>query len=214
MVALANVVRSSSVGWCSAKSADNRRRVGHKKCSQPLYLSRGGVSTYHAVIGRRFTKSVHWLKNIGVFDSSRVRFRILGSSSGTSPASPASSASAHAKDADDASHAGDAARAVKEHLEMKGERGERISTGKGEKDLREEREKIWGKNALGGKGGKRSLGGKRKSFSGGTGPRGQWGDRISNGKGEKDFGKRILGGKGFRGETGGKDLIKKGGKSS
>ena len=53
----------------------------------------------------------------------------------------------------------------------------------GGKDLREDREKIWGQNALRGKGGKRSLGGKGKSFSGGTGPKGQWGDRISNGKG-------------------------------
>ena len=59
--------------------------------------------------------------------------------------------------------------------EMKGGKGERISTAKGGKDLREEREKIWGKNALG----------KGKSFSGGTGPKGQWGDRISNGKGGK-----------------------------
>ena len=82
---------------------------------------------------------------------------------------------------------------VKEHLEMKG--------GNGGKDLnreRREREKIWGKNALGGKGGKRSLGGKGKSFSGGTGPRGQWGDRISNGKG----GKRLWEEKG--GDLGGK----------
>ena len=55
---------------------------------------------------------------------------------------------------------------------------------KGGKDLREEREKIWGKNALRGKRGK-DLGGKGKSFSGGTGPNGQWGDGISNGKGGK-----------------------------
>ena len=76
-------------------------------------LSGGGGSTYHAVIRRRFTKSVHcagqFVKNIGVFDSPRVRFRILSSSSDTSPASPASSASAPAKDADDASDAGDVA---------------------------------------------------------------------------------------------------------
>ena len=45
-------------------SADNRRRVGHKKCSLPLYLlplpflQGGGGSTYHAVIRRCFAKSV------------------------------------------------------------------------------------------------------------------------------------------------------------
>ena len=47
-------------------SADNRRRVGHKKCSLPLYLiprpvsdycRGGGGSTYHAVIPRCSTKS-------------------------------------------------------------------------------------------------------------------------------------------------------------
>ena len=53
--------------------------------------------------------ATQFVKNIGVFDSPRVRFRILSSSSGTSPASPASSASAPAKDADDASDAGDVA---------------------------------------------------------------------------------------------------------
>ena len=66
--------------------------------------------------------------------------------------------------------------------EMKGGKGKGSQQRKGGKDLREEREKIWGKNALRGKGGKRSLGGKWKSFSGGTGPKGQRGDRISNGK--------------------------------
>ena len=76
--------------------------------------NRGGGSTYHAVLQTRFTKSVHCaVKTIGVFDSPRVRFRILSSSSGTSPASPASSASAPAKDADDASDAGDVAHLVK-----------------------------------------------------------------------------------------------------
>ena len=34
------------------------------------------------------------------------------------------------------------------------------------------------------------MGGKWKSFSGGTGPKGQWGDRISNGK--EDLGKKCL----------------------
>ena len=53
--------------------------------------------------------ATQFVKNIGVFDSPRVRFRILSSSSGTSPASLASSASAPAKDADDASDAGDVA---------------------------------------------------------------------------------------------------------
>ena len=72
--------------------------------------------------------ATQFVKNIGVFDSLRVRFRILSSSSGTSPASPASSASAPAKDADDASGAGDVAHA-----------GEGNEGGKGGKDLNSER---------------------------------------------------------------------------
>ena len=67
------------------------------------------------------------------------------------------------------------------------ERGKGSQQRKGGKDLREEREKIWGKNALRGKGGKRSLGGNGKSFSGGTGPKGQSGDRISIGKERKSL---------------------------
>ena len=43
--------------------------------------------------------------------------------------------------------------------------------------------------------GKRSLGGKGKSFSGGTGPKGQWGDRISTGKGGWEEKGGDLGGK-------------------
>ena len=121
-------------------SADNRRGVGHKKCSLPLYLlplpylpapfqtiAGGGGG------GGDFTKSVHSRlrnKNIGVFDSPRVRFRILSSSSGTSPASPASSASAPAKDADDASDAGDVAHAG-EGKDLNSERGGKISGRKG-----------------------------------------------------------------------------------
>ena len=140
----------------------------------PPYPSPGycGVATYHAVIRRRFSKS-QFVKNIGVFDSPWVRFCILSSSSGTSPASPASSASAPAKDADDANDAGDVAHAGEGTSGNEGERistgkgGERSQGGKGEdlgnkclwggkgrndlnrerggKDLREEREKIWGK---------------------------------------------------------------------
>ena len=88
--------------------------------------------------------------------------------------------------------------------ETKGGKGERISTAKGGERSGEEREKIWGKNALRGKGGKRSLGGKGKSFSGGTGPKGQSGDRISIGKerkktlgreGWRSWGEKALGGK-------------------
>ena len=60
-------------------------------------------------VPRGDSKTLQFVTNIGVFDSPRVRFRILSSSSGTSPASPASSASALAKDADDASDAGDVA---------------------------------------------------------------------------------------------------------
>ena len=77
--------------------------------------------------------------------------------------------------------------------EMKGGKGERISTAKGGKDLREEREKIWGKNALRGKGGKRSLGGKGKSFSGGT-PYGAMGGQDL----KRERGKKTLGREGWR----------------
>ena len=88
--------------------------------------------------------ATQFVKNIGVFDSPRVRFRILSSSSGTSPASPASSASAPAKNADDASDAGDVRKVGKALREEKGEDlrgekalggkgGERISTGNGGK---------------------------------------------------------------------------------
>ena len=81
--------------------------------------------------------ATQFVKNIGVFDSPRVRFRILSSSSSTSPASPASSPSAPAKDADDASDAGDVAHAGegneggKEAKDLNSERGGKISGRKG-----------------------------------------------------------------------------------
>ena len=121
-------------------------------------------------------------KTLGVFDSPRVRFRILSSYSGTSPASSASSASAPAKDADDASDAGDVAHAGEGNEGGKG--GKHLNSERGGKDLREEREKIWGKNALRGKGGKRSLGGRGKSWVR-KGLRGDRGERISIKKGGK-----------------------------
>ena len=68
---------------------------------------------------------------------------------------------------------------------MKGGKGERISTAKGGERSQGGKGEDLGKNALRGKGGKRSLGGKGKSFSGGTGPKGQSGDRISIGKERK-----------------------------
>ena len=81
----------------------------------PLFrLLRGGSRCFETASLNLFIVracATQFDKNIGVFDSPRVRFRILGSPSGTSPASPASSASAPAKDADDASDAGDAAHA-------------------------------------------------------------------------------------------------------
>ena len=87
---------------------------------------------------------------------------------------------------------------------------ERISTAKGGEDLREERE-FKGERV------EKIFGRKKEPFSGGTGPKGQWGDRISNGKG----GKRLweekggdLGGKSLRGETGERILSGKGGKRS
>ena len=111
--------------------------------------------------------ATQFVKNIGVFDSPRVRFRILSSSSGTSPASPASSASAPAKDADVASGAGDVAHA-----------GEGNEGGKGGKDLNSERGgKISGRKGRrsgekmpqGGKG-EKIFGRKRKIFLGGNRP--------------------------------------------
>ena len=110
------------------KSADNRRRIGHEKCSLPLYLlplfeghgfrllrggGGGGGGTTPFFCGLCGTQL---RKNIGVFDSPRVRFCILSTSWATSPAS---SASVPAKDVDDASDASDAGDVVKEHLEMK-----------------------------------------------------------------------------------------------
>ena len=69
---------------------------------------------------------------------------------------------------------------VKEHLEMKGGKGgERISTGKGGERSPGEKGEDLGKKCLRGERGEKIFG---KSFSGGTGPRGPWGDRISNGK--------------------------------
>ena len=100
--------------------------------------------------------ATQFVKNIGVF-----------SSSGTSPASPASSASAPAKDADDASDAGDVAHAGEGN---EGGKGERISTAKGGKDLREEREKIWGKKCLKGERGEKIFGRKMEIFLGGNRP--------------------------------------------
>ena len=117
-----------------------------------------------------------FVKNIGVFDSPRVRFRILSSSSGTSPASPASSASAPAKDAYDASDAGDVDHAGEgNEKDLNSESGGKIS-GKGE-DLgqkcpkRERGEKIFGK--------------RRVEILGGKGLRGETGERILSGKGGK-----------------------------
>ena len=93
--------------------------------------------------------ATQFVKNIGVFDSPRVRFRILGSSSGTSPASPASSASAPAKDADDASDAGDVAHAGEGTSgNQEGKGGKDLNRERGGERFREEREKIWGKKDL------------------------------------------------------------------
>ena len=101
------------------------------------YCPGGGFQVPH---GDSKTCATQFVKNIGVFDSPRVRFRsILGSSSGTSPASPASSASAPAKDADDASDAGDVADAGEGNEGGKG--GKDLNSERG-KDLRGEREKI------------------------------------------------------------------------
>ena len=112
--------------------------------------------------------ATQFVKNIGAFDSPRVRFRILSSSSGTSPASPASSASAPAKDADDASDAGDVAHTGKG---MKGGKGKGSQQRKGGKYLREEREKIWQKNALRGRErGEKIFGRKMEIFLGGNRP--------------------------------------------
>ena len=134
--------------------------------------------------------ATQFVKNIGVFDSHRVRFRILSSTSGTSPASPASSASAPAKDSNDASDAGDVAHAGEGN---EGGKRERISTAKGGERSQGGKGEDLGKKCLKGERGKRSLGGKWKSFSGGTGPKGQWVDRISNGKDLREEREKICG---------------------
>ena len=82
---------------------------------QHFRLLRGVGSTYYAVIRRRFTifSFCSFDKNIGVFDSCRVRFRTLSSPSGTSPAILASSGLFANLAANDASIAGDVAHAGK-----------------------------------------------------------------------------------------------------
>ena len=68
---------------------------------------------------------------------------------------------------------------------LRGERGKGISAGKGGgEDLREEREKIWGKKGQQGKGGK-IYGRKREKLSGGKGLRRERVGRISTGTGGK-----------------------------
>ena len=71
--------------------------------------------------------------------------------------------------------------------DLREEKGEDLSGGKGltrerGERSREEREKIWGKNALGKKGGKRSLRGKGKSFSGENALGGNGGKGSQTGK--------------------------------
>ena len=117
--------------WDPPKSADNRRRAGHKKCSLPLYLlplplslPRGtisdyceGVATYHAVIRRRFTKSVHCAGLRSVCQKT-LGCSIPPGSAFASLAAPAAHRQHHllliqapAKDEDEGSDAGDVAHA-------------------------------------------------------------------------------------------------------
>ena len=67
--------------------------------------------------------------------------------------------------------------------EMKGERGKGSQQRKGGKDLREDREKIWGKKCLKGERGEKIFGRKREIFL--WGEQALRGNRISNGKGGK-----------------------------
>ena len=82
--------------------------------------------------------------------------------------------------------------------EMKGGKGERISTAKGGERSQGGKGEDLRKKCLKGERGEKIFGRKREIFLGGTGPKGQWGDRISNGKG----GKRLWEEKG--GDLGGK----------
>ena len=81
--------------------------------------------------------------------------------------------------------------------EMKGGKGKDLNSERGGK-ISGRTGRRSGEKCLKGERGKRCLGGKGKSFSGGTGPKGQCGGRISNRKG----GKRLWEEKG--GDLGGK----------
>ena len=132
-------------------------------------LPRGTISDCGASLNLFIVRAcaTQFVKNIGVFDSPRVRFRILSSSSGTSPASPASSASAPAKDADDASDAGDVAHAGQGN---EGGKGERISTAKGGGRSQGGQGEDLGNKCLKGERGEKIFGRKREILLGGNRP--------------------------------------------
>ena len=104
--------------------------------------------------------ATQFVNNIGAFDSPRVRFRILSSSSGTSPASPASSASAPS-DAGDVAHAGEGNEGGKGGKDLNSERGGKISGRKGRRS---------GKKCLKVERGEKIFGRKREIFLGGNRP--------------------------------------------
>ena len=213
-------------------SADNRRRAGHKKCSLTslpitppltppqghnfrLLRGGGGGSTCHAVPRRRFTKSVHCAqlslsKTLGCSIPPGCAFASL--------AAPAAHRQHHLHHPHQRLPMMRMMQVMLGMLpilvkEMKGGKGERISTAKGGERSQGGKGEDLGKKCL--KGERGSLGGKGKSFSGGTGPKGQSGDRISIGKGGKRLWEvEILGAKGLRRETGERILSGKGGKRS
>ena len=148
----------------------------------------GGGSTYHAVIRRRFTKSVHCagLRNSVCQKHWGVPFASL--------AVPVAHRQHHLHHPHQRLPRMRMMQVMLGMLPMlvRGERGKDLNSERGGKDLREEREKIWGKNASRGKGGKRSLGGKWKSFLGGTGPKAMAGQDLKREEREKIWGKNAL----------------------
>ena len=102
--------------------------------------------------------------------------------------------------------------------EMKGGKGERISTAKGGQRSQGGKGEDLGKKCLKRERGEKIFGRKKENLSRGKQAlRGNRGTGSQSGKGEKDFGKRrveFLGGKGLRGETGERILSGKGGKRS
>ena len=157
----------------------------------------GGGSTYHAMIRRRFTKSVHCAGLLNSVCQKTLGCSIPPGCAFASSAAPAAHRQHHLHHPHQRLPRMRMMQVMLGMLPMLvgGKGGKDLNSERGGKDLREEREKIWGKMP------EKALRG-----NGGTG--------SQTGKGEKDFGKRrveILKGKGLRGETGERILSGKGG---